>query len=77
MARRSGDRVCYFWVSAEEYSALRALAKREGVSLVAMLRMAVNSMAEESGDEAVFVEHRQRGRPKKPLDRVINTLHSN
>ena len=65
MPRRAGDRVCSFWVSADEHALLKALAARERVSLVALLRMAVNAMAEESGDEVVFVEHRQRGRPRK------------
>lgn len=75
MPRRLGDRVCSFWVSADEHALLKELARREGVSVVGLLRMAVNSMAEESGDESVFLEHRQRGRPKKRSASAVNTLH--
>lgn len=65
MPRRAGDCLCSFWVSADEHALLKAMAARERVSLVALLRMAVNSMAAESGDEAVFLEHRKRGRPRR------------
>jgi NADPH-dependent glutamate synthase beta subunit-like oxidoreductase len=64
MPRRVGDRLVTVTVSEDERRLLIEMARRNGCHSAAdFLRMAVNSMALESDDEAVFVEQRMRGRP--------------
>lgn len=55
----------YTSVTAEEKNVIESFALREGCSVAELLRRAINSMAEESGDEAVFVAPRTLGRPRR------------
>jgi hypothetical protein len=65
MPRRKRDKVIWSAVDADEKVLISALAAREGVTLAELLRRAINALAMESGDEAIFIEPRKQGRPRR------------
>jgi hypothetical protein len=62
--RRDDDRYICATVSPDEHALITVLARREQLTLSELIRRALNSMAEESGDEAIFIEPRHRGRKR-------------
>jgi hypothetical protein len=60
MAKRNGDKRIEFPATVDEVEAIRKLASRERcASIPELIRMALNSLAEESGDESFFLEPRR------------------
>jgi hypothetical protein len=71
MPRREGDVLLIATVSADERALIAALARREGCATISQfIRMAINSLALEAGDEAVCLDDRPRGRPPGGARRV-------
>ena len=65
MPRRPGDKVIWSYVTADEKALIATMAKREGCPVAELFRRAINSLAMDVGDEAVFIEGRKLGRPRR------------